>query len=464
MTLQYDHQHLSDILEVTHAAALEFLEGLATRPAGYPPQVLPHDVLPEEGVGAQMALSAFRAKYEPLLSASPGPRYLGFVTGGSTPAALVGDWLVSSYDQNVGSDGDSIATTVEHETLGLLRALFALPASFEGAFVSGATQANFVALATARQWAGARLGIDVSEQGLWNVPPFPVFGGSPHASILKALSMLGMGRQAMEILPCLPGRMAVDPEALRKRLVTLNGTPAIVVASAGEVNTGDFDDLETLAGLCKTYGAWLHVDGAFGLFAACDPARAHLLRGLDAADSIISDGHKWLNVPYDSGFVFTRSLDFHQQVFKVTAAYMGENSDLLHRTPEDSRRFRALPAWMTLMAYGRAGYRELVRRCCSLAQQMAQGLESSPYFELLAPVRLNIVCFALRGADTAQRNHFLDRLKEDGRVLLTPTFFAGKPAIRAAFVNWSTSEQDIPLILNALDQCAGAQNSRHASS
>jgi glutamate/tyrosine decarboxylase-like PLP-dependent enzyme len=351
----------------------------------------------------------------------------------------------------VGSDGDSIATTVERETLGLLRTLFALPESFEGAFVSGATQANFVALATARQWAAAQRGIDVSEQGLWNMPPISVFGGSPHASILKALAMLGMGRQVMEHLPCLPGRMAVDPQALDKRLAALNGAPAIVVASAGEVNTGDFDDLETLAALCKTYGAWLHVDGAFGLFAACDPARSHLLRGLDAADSITADGHKWLNVPYDSGFVFTRHLAFHQQVFKVTAAYLGEGSDLSHRTPENSRRFRALPAWMTLMAYGRSGYRELVARCCTLAQQLGQGIASSPHFELLAPVRLNIVCFALRGANAEQRDHFLEALKEDGRVLLTPTFFAGKPAIRAAFVNWSTSEQDISFILNALE-------------
>src|SRR5713101_9193711 len=155
MSLQDDHQHLNDILEATHTAALEFLESLATRPAGRTPESFPHDVLPEEGLGALSALAVFRAKYEALLSASPGPRYLGFVTGGSTPAALAGDWLVSSYDQNVGSDGDSIATTVERETLGLLRALFALPESFEGAFegafVSGATQANFVALATARQ-------------------------------------------------------------------------------------------------------------------------------------------------------------------------------------------------------------------------------------------------------------------------------------------------------------------------
>jgi len=258
----------------------------------------------------------------------------------------------------------------------------------------------------------------------------------------------------MEYLPGLPGRVAVDSQALAQRLAALNGAPAIVVASAGEVNTGDFDDLEALATLCKTYSAWLHVDGAFGLFAACDPTRAHLLRGLGAADSITADGHKWLNVPYDSGFVFTRHLTLHQQVFKVTAAYLGDGSDLSHRTPEDSRRFRALPAWMTLMAYGKSGYRELVARCCSLAQQMAQGIEQMPHFELLAPVRLNIVCFTLRGVNPAQRDSFLERLKEDGRVLLTPTFFAGKPAIRAAFVNWSTSEQDIPLILNALEQCA----------
>jgi len=453
MSLQYDHQHFNDILEAAHAAASAFLGSLSTRPAGHTLQSLSHDVLREDGIGAQGALTAFREKYEDLLAASPGPRYLGFVTGGSTPAAVAGDWLVSAYDQNVGSDGDSIATTVERETLGLLRALFGLPESFEGAFVTGATQANFVALATARQWAAERQGIDVAEQGLWNVPPIPVLGGSPHASIVKALAMLGMGRQVMEYIPSLPGRMAVDLQALDRQLAALGGMPAIVVASAGDVNTGDFDDIAAMADLCKTYGAWLHVDGAFGLFAACDPARAHLLHGLDLADSITTDGHKWLNVPYDSGFVFTRHLALHQQVFKVTAAYLGDTSDLSHRTPEDSRRFRALPAWMTLMAYGKNGYRELVTRCCTLAQQLGQGIEQSSHFELLAPVRLNIVCFALRGANAEQRNQFLARLKEDGRVLLTPTLFAGKPAIRAAFSNWSTSEEDIPVILEALEEC-----------
>ncbi|HLL79014.1 MAG TPA: pyridoxal-dependent decarboxylase [Ktedonobacteraceae bacterium] len=459
MTMRDDQQQLNDILEATRRAALQFLDSLPTRPAGRTPaRPAPpaHDVLPEEGIGALAALAAFRDKYEEWLSGSPGPRYFGFVTGGSTPAALAGDWLVSAYDQNVVSSDDSIATAVEHEALAMLRSLFGIPDSFEGAFVTGATQANFVALATARQWAAERLGIDVSEQGLWNVPPIPVLGGSPHASILKALSMLGMGRHAVEQLPHLPGTLAVDPAALERRLAAQNGAPAIVVASAGEVNTGDFDDLTALGALCRTYGAWLHVDGAFGLFAACDPAHAHLLRGLEAADSIIADGHKWLNVPYDCGFVFTRHLALHQQVFKFRAAYLGDGIDLSHRTPEDSRRFRALPAWMTLMAYGRDGYREMVARCCSLARQLGQGIETSPSFELLAPVRLNIVCFALRGADAARRDRFLTALKDGGRAFLTPTTFAGKPAIRAALSNWSTGERDITITLEALEECANA--------
>ena len=456
MNFRDDQEHIGEILEATESVALQFLESLSTRPVGYAPQGLPHDVLPDEGVGAVAALRMFRDKYEAQISGSAGPRYLGFVTGGSTPAALAGDWLSSAYDQNVGSDGDSIATTVERETLRLLRDLFALPEQFEGVFVSGATQANLVALATARQWAAQRMGVDVSEQGLWSMQPIPVLGGAPHASILKALSILGMGRQSFEYMTCLPARQAVDPQAVAQRLASLDGKPAIVVAGAGEVNTGDFDDIEALARVCKAYGAWLHVDGAFGLYAACDPTRAHLLNGLENADSITTDGHKWLNVPYDSGIVFTRHVVLQEEVFKATAAYLGAGPDLLHRTPEDSRRFRALPAWMTLMAYGKSGYRELVVRCCSLAERMGEGIERSLRFELLSPVRLNIVCFALCGTSSDQRDLFLEKLKEDGQVLLTPTFFRGKPAIRAAFVNWSTSEQDIPVILDALERCASS--------
>ena len=307
MNLQDDHKHIGDILEATESIALRFLESLSTRPSGCAIQELSHDALPDEGMGAVAALTMFRDKYEAQLSGSPGPRYLGFVTGGSTPAALAGDWLTAAYDQNLAVDGDSVAMTVERETLNMLRDLFGIPEQFEGVFVSGATQANLVSLATARQWAAHRLGVDVTEQGLGGMPPIPVLGGAPHASILKALSILGMGRQSFQYIACLQDRQAVDPSAVAQHLAALAGKPAIVVASAGEVNTGDFDDIEALSEICKAYGAWLHVDGAFGLYAACDPAFKHLLNGIEHADSITTDGHKWLNVPYDSGIVFTLS-------------------------------------------------------------------------------------------------------------------------------------------------------------
>ncbi len=449
MNTRDDLSRLDSILQAAADAAGEFLAGLASRPAAKKPEPPAPASLPEHGLGSQRALALFRERFESGLSGSPGPRYLGFVTGGSTPAALAGDWLTAAYDQNL-ADNESIAAFVEGETLGLLRSLFGLSESYEGVFVSGATQANTVALASARQWAAERLGVDVAEAGLWQLPQIPVIGGTPHASIGKALSILGMGRRSLEQAPCLPGRLAVDPAALEQRLIALEGAPAIVIGSAGEVNTGDFDDLSVLGELCKRYGAWLHVDGAFGLFAACDPERADLLRGLETADSITADGHKWLNVPYDSGIVFNRHPALQSEVFKAVASYLGASPDLLHRTPENSRRFRALPAWMTLMAYGRSGHRELVQRSCDLASRLGQGIAAMDDLELLAPVRLNIVCFALRDGSAELRDRLLDGLLDDGRVYLTPTVFDQRPGMRAAFVNWRTSESDVEVILEAL--------------
>lgn len=453
--LYLDRTQLEEILEASQEASAEFLASLESRPVAQPPSAPETFRLAEKGVGALEALELFRRRYEAGLSGSAGPRYLGFVTGGSTPAALAGDWLATAYDQNLSNDGDSLATSVERETLGLLLDLFHLPESFDGAFVSGATQSNAVALATARQWALRRLGVDAAEEGLWGAEPIPVFGGTPHASVYKALSSLGMGRKVVEVVPCLPGRRAVDPEALAARLEAREGKPSIVVASAGEVNTGDFDDLEALTGLCRRHGAWLHVDGAFGLFAACDPQRASWLRGLEEADSITVDAHKWLNVPYDSGVILTRHGKEQEEVFKAVASYLGAGPDLLHRTPENSRRFRALPAWMTLMAYGREGYREIVQRCCGLAHDLGRWLEEEPRFELLAPVNLNIVCFALREGGTEERDAFLEHLLKDGRAYLTPTHFDGRPAIRAAFSNWRTEDEDLKIIKNALAGALG---------
>ena len=442
-TMQEDEALLEAILEATRTVSRDFLAGLRDRPAAQRPAAPEPLGLADRGMGALEALELFRRRYQAGLSGSAGPRFLGFVTGGTTPAALAGDWLASAYDQNLSNDGDSIATSVERETLGLMRDLFRLPPSFDGAFVSGATQSNLVALATARQWASRRLGRDAAEEGLWAMEPVPVLGGTPHASVYKALAALGMGRRA------------VDPRARERRLEAHGGRPAIVRASAGEVHIGDFDDLEALAELCRKHGAWLHVDGAFGLFAACDPERASLLEGLEKADSITVDGHKWLNVPYDSGIVLSRHLDDQVEVFKAVASYLGSGPDLLHRTPENSRRFRALPAWMSLMAYGRRGYQRLVQRCCRLAADLGRRLAEDPRFEVLAPIHLNIVCFALREGGVEERDRFLAALLEDGRAYLTPTVFDDRPAVRAAFSNWMTGEKDLEIIVDALKRAAG---------
>jgi len=258
-------------------------------------------------------------------------------------------------------------------------------------------------------------------------------------------------------------RPVMDPAALDARLAARakpGAPPCIVTASAGEVNTGDFDDLRAIAHVTQARGAWLHVDGAFGLFAAVDPERAHLLDGLAAADSIASDGHKWLNVPYDSGFAFTRHLAVQERVFRAAAAYLGSGPDLLHRTPENSRRFRALPAWLALMSYGREGYRALVRRCCEHAGRLGAHIASSESFELLAEVRLNIVCFALRSGDAQDRDRVLDDVQRGGRAFLTPTTYRGRPAIRAAFSNWSTTADDVGIVVRALEQAVRASSAR----
>jgi glutamate/tyrosine decarboxylase-like PLP-dependent enzyme len=439
----------AEALDAAHRAALEFVQSLSARrvtcsptPALCPP--------PPQGIGFEAALAHFRESFESDLCASAGPRYFGFVTGGSTPAALAADWLTSAYDQNLASDFGSVAAAIERSTVRAYADLFGLPEQIGGFFVSGATQANLVALATARQWAYEQLGLDVAEQGIHGAPPLRVIGGAPHSSIAKALSVLGLGRAALEQAPCLPGRTVLDLAALRRRLTAERARPTILVASAGEVNTGDFDDITALAELAKEHGAWLHVDGAFGLFAALLPDHAHLLQGVEHADSVTVDVHKWLNAPYDSAIAFSRHLALQRKVFRATAAYIGDAPDPVHFTPESSRRFRALPAWLSLAAYGREGIAEWVSRDCTLASALASGLAQMPELELLDEVRLNIVCFALRSPSTEMRDEFLARLQADGRTFMSQTTLFGRPAVRAALSNWATEEEDIEVALKAV--------------
>ncbi|CAI2414558.1 TPA: aspartate aminotransferase family protein [Serratia liquefaciens] len=462
--LQQDLDQFPQILDHTRQLAETFLGGIKQRPVCPPldaQQLQPgDDQLAEGGKGAIAALDHFWQRYAEGISASAGPRYFGFVTGGATPAALAADWLVSAIDQNSQLSQDTVAAAIELATVDQLKTLLGLPETFNGSFVSGATMANFVGIAIGRQWLGQQRGIDVAEQGVAALGPVQVLSANPHASSVKALSMLGIGRDALKIIDCLPGSEAIDPAALERHLASSVGIPTLVLASAGTVNTVAFDDLQRLLALRERYPFWLHVDAAFGGVAACSPRYAARLAGWLQADSITVDAHKWLNVPYDSAIQFSRHLALQMQVFQNHSAYLEAPTlrpdNYLHLTPENSRRFRALPLWMALKAYGHSGMRDMVERNVQLAQLLGTELAASEGFHLLAPVNLNVVCFALKdnkGDAVAARDRFIARLDRHGIVRCTPTYYHGQPGIRAALVNWMTQERDIHLALESMRYC-----------
>jgi glutamate/tyrosine decarboxylase-like PLP-dependent enzyme len=330
---------------------------------------------------------------------------------------------------------------------------------------NGATTGNLIGLAAARQWAGQRLGFDPAVDGLFGQSRIPVIvSDATHASVIKALGTLGFGRGAVERIPAPSGRL--DVAEFGARLAQFS-QPVIVVATSGEVNTGQFDDLSAISEICSRHepGAWLHVDAAFGLFAAASPRFADRLDGIEHADSVASDAHKWLNVPYDSGFVFVRDETSLRAAFSASGPYLSGSAgwDADDFSPEMSRRFRALPAWCALKAYGRIGYRHLVERCVDHAMSLASWVDSTEGFTLLnqdafqqAP--FNVVCFRLECEGlTRQELDALNRgavttIQKDGRVFITGTTWNGMTALRAAFVNWSTNESDIALLKRVLQE------------
>ncbi|MFF2362863.1 pyridoxal phosphate-dependent decarboxylase family protein [Streptomyces sp. NPDC058122] len=458
--LSGDLDRLPELLQAARDFAVQEVSGLDSRPVARLGKAPVPDPLPAEGAGAEGALARFAGRWAPGFSGSAGPRYLGFVTGGATPASLTGDWLTSAYDQNVSGAAGSFASALEHETLGWLRELFGLGEEHHGAFVSGATVSNTVGLAIAREWLGERRGVSVSDEGAGALGPVDVLSGSPHSSVTKALSVLGLGRNSLRRVPVLPGnREAVDVERLDAALGALDGRPAVVVANAGTVNTVDFDDLRAVAALRERHDFWLHVDAAFGGFAALSPAHSALVAGLDEADSVCVDLHKWLNVPYDAAVQFTRRQDLQVRVFHNASPYLGlpgGDPDFLHLTPENSRRLRALPAWFSLAAYGREGHREIVERNVALARRLGERIARAPGLRLLAPVRLNVVCFTLADDPTERRVHALaDAVAASGEAFVTPTTYDGTHGLRAAFSNWRTSEADTDRVFAAVERhCA----------
>jgi len=467
----FDRDALEKALQLAAAEAVRYLaevdEALVRPPGPGAPAEGLAGALPDEGTGSLAALHELIAAAGEGATRSAGPRFFHFVMGGGTPASLAADWLTSALDQIAFNwVSSAFAMRLEQISLDWLKELFGLPAAWSGVLASGATTANFTGLAAARRWWGGEHGVDVEEAGLSGLPPVPVLtSGYVHASALKALAMLGIGRgQVQTFAADATGRL--DEDALREALG--NAGPAILLATAGEVNAGGFDPLAVMADLAEEHGAWLHVDAAFGLFAAASPRTRDLVRGIDRAHSVAVDGHKWLNVPYDCAAAFVRDPEVHHGAFATSAAYLGsQDSDrptFSSLAPEMSRRARALPVWATLRAYGRDGYRAMVERHLDLAQRLAEQVDAEPDLERLADVPLNVVCFRYRPRGEADDR--LDELNrrlgeavlDDGRVYFGTTVYAGKVAFRPAIVNWRTGPTDVDLIVpTVLELGAGLQ-------
>jgi glutamate/tyrosine decarboxylase-like PLP-dependent enzyme len=446
-----------DLLGLTADLAASFLESLDERPVlreadSAALRAALARPLPDGPTDALDVISALAADADPGLAAMPGGRWFGFVIGGSLPAALAADWLTSTWDQNAGLFAPTPAAAIVEEVAGeWLRELFGLPKGVSFAFVTGCQMAHVTALAAARTHLLEAAGWEVARDGLYGAPRIRVLvGAKRHATVDRALRLLGMG--APEVVDADDqGRMLTA--SLRAALASGTG-PTIVCAQLGEVNTGACDDLEAIADLSEN--AWLHVDGAFGLWAAAEPGLRHLVRGVERADSWATDTHKWLNVPYDSGVTFCAHPEAHRAAMGIHAEYLvhdyGENRDALDWTPEFSRRARAFPVYAAIRSLGRSGIAELVERSCVHARRFAAELSQLPGAELLNEVVLNQVLFRFRSDERTQE--ILKRVQASGEAWMSGTTWDGRAAIRVSVSNWQTTDEDVERTLAAYREAA----------
>jgi glutamate/tyrosine decarboxylase-like PLP-dependent enzyme len=384
----------------------------------------------------------------PATMATTGGRYFGFVVGGSLPAAMAANMLAGVWDQNAARILSPVASSLEDVCLKWLVSLLGLPPDAGMGLVTGATMANFSGLAAARHALLAREGWDVEARGLFGAPPITVIVGEEvHVSVLKALNMLGLGRDRVVRVPVDgQGRMRAE------KLPEISG-PTIVSIQAGNVNTGAFDPAEEICRKARSSGAWVHVDGAFGLWALASPQRAHLARGVPDADSWATDGHKWLNVPQDCGIVFVREAEHLRVAMSATAAYLieGEGREPCHYTPEMSRRARGVEVWAALRSLGRQGLADLVERTCGFASRFAEGLEAAGY-EILNEVVLNQVLVSFGSVDLTRR--VIARLQEEGTCWCGGTEWQDHVAMRISVSCWSTTEEDVQRSLEVMVRIA----------
>ncbi len=410
--------------------------------------------LPEHGCGAQKSIERLLQLNAQAAANTGGPKCFHFIIGGSTPAALAADILATAFETVTYTWVVSpVGVQMELQALDWLKELFGLPASMSGIMVTGATMANFVGLASARQWWGEQHGFDVSETGLSGKPQMPVLtSGFVHASTLKVLALQGIGRANVQQF-CRDDFGRLDIDAMAEALEQLNGAPALMIINAGEVNCGEFDPVEDMIKLARKHNCWVHVDGAFGLFARVSPRVAHFVKGVELADSVTVDGHKWLNVPFDSGYAFVRDRGLMVRAFRYSANYLpaadNPRPTLGAIGPESSRRARGFAVWATLKAYGRDGQRRIVEHCLDLAQHFADQVRSHKHLELMADVPMNIVAFRFNpgGLDDEALDELNQRLGEavlaDGRFLSGTSKIGPRTIFRPAFSNWRTRKQDV---------------------
>ena len=441
--------------------AADFLESLRTREvstAATPVELYRalNRPLSENGVPAEVVIRELIHDVERGLVASAGPRYFGFVVGGATPASLMADWLASAWDQNAQVYATSpAAAAAEVIAARWILQLLGLPAESSVGFVTGCQMANFTALACARNTVLERAGWDLDRQGLFGAPPLAVFMSEcGHATVRSALRMLGVGQEQIhDVRSDSEGRMSLH--ALKDEVRRVSGRPMILSLQAGNVNSGAFEPVAGAADLLRGENVWIHVDGAFGLWAAVSPSLRSQLQGVELADSWATDAHKWLNVPYDSGLVIVRDRARHRRLKTSRCDYAGAESDDRRDgstwVPENSRRARGFVLYAVLRELGRSGVRAVVERCCLLARQFAEGAARLPDAQVLNDIVLNQVLVRFGspedGDSDALHRAIASHVRAEGRCWLGTTTWQGQVVLRVSVCNWSTSEDDIGVLL-----------------
>lgn len=452
---------MRELLVKTAERAIRYLDSLANRRVAPGKEAIAQlaslDVaLPSQPTSPESVLQQLDELGSPATMAMAGPRFFGFVIGGSLPAALAASWLATAWDQNSCFYNVTPATAAfEQIALRWLLEALQLPSESAGAFVTGTTVANFTALAAARYAVLAKAGWNVEADGLFGAPPITVVvGAEAHPTLLKSLGMLGLGRSRVVKVPVdAQGRMRRDA------LPPMTG-PTIVCVQAGNVNTGAFDPIQRICERAHEMGAWVHVDGAFGLWARAAPSRAYLAEGIEEADSWATDTHKWLNVPYDSGVALVRDPDSLRAAMAITADYLPTVSE--HRnpadfTPELSRRARGVEVWAALYSLGRTGLSDLIERTCRYARRFAEALTHAGY-QVLNQVVLNQVLVSFGEPEVT--NRVIVEIQADGTCWCGGTLWQGQTAMRISVASWATTEADVERSIEAMVRIAGKRSRR----